>query len=49
MQRMAALVKSVFYIIGMAILAPIAINKIVKAGGSDVKYGFDFYHIAKGG
>lgn len=48
MQRMAALVKSVFYIIGMAIVAPIVVNKIAKAAGSDIKYGFDFYHIAKG-
>jgi hypothetical protein len=45
---MGSLVKSVSYIIGMIILAPIVLNKIGKAVDSDIKFKFDFYEIAKG-
>ena len=48
LQRMGSLVKSVSYIIGMIILAPIVLNKIGKAVDSDIKFKFDFYEIAKG-
>lgn len=49
LERLGSLVKSISYIIGMIIIAPIALNKISKAIDSDIKYSFDFYKIAKGG
>lgn len=33
----------------MALLAPIALNKLSAAIGSDIKYSLGFYKIAKGG
>lgn len=49
LQRMGALVKSIFYVVGMTVLAPLALNKISKAIDSDLVFSFDFYKIAKVG
>lgn len=40
--------KATFYVVGMSFIAPYVLNRVAKAIDSDIRYGFDFYKIAKG-